>query len=133
MESRLKEIAGSDGIRVVFDPIGGPIFEALTAAMSRNGILIEYGGLAPEPTPFPLFAVLSKRLTLRGYLVHEILGDHPARLEAAKAFILEGLSSGALKPEIAKVFPFDQIVEAHHYLESNDQFGKIVVTMEALR
>jgi NADPH:quinone reductase-like Zn-dependent oxidoreductase len=89
---------------------------------------IEYGALSPEPTPFPLFTVLRKVLTLRGYLVHEIIGD-PARREAAKTFILDGLSSGALRPAIAKTFPFDQIVEAHLYLESNQQFGKIVVTV----
>ncbi|RUV90794.1 NADPH:quinone reductase, partial [Mesorhizobium sp. M5C.F.Ca.IN.020.14.1.1] len=92
------------------------------------GILIEYGGLSIEPTPFPLFAVLAKTLTLRGYLVHEITGD-PARLEAAKTFILDGLMSGSLRPVIAKIFPFEQIVEAHRFLESNEQFGKIVVTI----
>ncbi|WP_159587206.1 zinc-dependent alcohol dehydrogenase family protein [Chelativorans xinjiangense] len=128
LKSRLKDIAGPEGVKVVFDPIGGPIFEPLTAAMSRGGILIEYGGLSPEETPFPLFAVLSKTLTLRGYLVHEVVGD-PARLEAAKAFILEGLEVGALKPVIAKIFAFDRIVEAHRFLESNEQFGKIVVTV----
>ncbi|MFC5473940.1 zinc-dependent alcohol dehydrogenase family protein [Paraherbaspirillum soli] len=128
LAGRLKEIAGQEGVRVVLDPIGGPIFEPLTAAMSRGGILIEYGGLSPEPTPFPLFAVLSKTLTLRGYLVHEIVSD-PARLEAAKTFILDGLRSGALQPVIAKTFPFDQIVEAHRFLESNEQLGKIVVTV----
>lgn len=112
---------------MVFDAVGGPIFEPLTAAMARGGILIEYGGLSPEPTPFPLFAVLAK--TLRGYLVHEITGD-PVKLEAAKAFILDGLMSGSLKPAIAKTFPFEQIVEAHRFLESNEQFGKIVVTVD---
>jgi NADPH:quinone reductase-like Zn-dependent oxidoreductase len=126
--ARLQEIGGPEAVRVVFDPIGGPIFEPLTAAMSRGGILIEYGGLSPEPTPFPLFTVLSKSLTLRGYLVLEIIGD-PLRLEAAKAFILDGLLSGSLQPVIAKTFPFDQIIEAHHFLESNDQFGKIIVTV----
>jgi NADPH:quinone reductase-like Zn-dependent oxidoreductase len=125
---RLTDITGPEGVRVVFDPIGGPIFEPLAAAMARGGILIEYGGLSPEPTPFPLFSVLSKSLTLRGYLVHEIVGD-PARLEAAKAFILEGLEAGALKPIIARTFPFERIVEAHRFLESNEQFGKIVVTV----
>ncbi|HEV2678680.1 MAG TPA: zinc-dependent alcohol dehydrogenase family protein [Aliidongia sp.] len=125
---RLAEITGPTGVRVVFDPIGGPLFEPLTAAMSPGGILIEYGGLSPEPTPFPLFTVLSKCLTLRGYLVHEIIGD-PVRLEAAKAFILGGLASGSLRPVIARTFPFDQIVEAHRFLESNEQFGKIVVTI----
>jgi NADPH:quinone reductase-like Zn-dependent oxidoreductase len=128
LEARLTNLAGPEGIRVVFDPIGGPIFESLTAAMARGGILIEYGGLSPEPTPFPLFSVLSKSLTLRGYLVHEVVGD-PARLEAAKAFVLEGLASGALKPIIARTFPFERIVEAHRFLESNAQFGKIVVTV----
>ena len=128
IEARLKQIAGEHGIRVVLDAVGGPAFLPLTAAMARGGVLIEYGGLSPEATPFPLFNVLSKSLTLRGYLVHEIAGD-PARLAAAKAFVLEGLSDGSLKPIIARTFPFEQIVEAHRYLESNEQFGKVVVTL----
>ncbi len=128
LEARLQEVVGPEAVRVVFDPIGGPIFEPLTAAMARGGILIEYGGLSLEPTPFPLFTVLRKSLTLRGYLVHEITGD-PLRLDAAKAFILGGLMSGSLKPIIARIFRFDQIVEAHRFLESNEQFGKIVVTV----
>jgi len=128
LQARLEAIAGVEGVRVVFDPIGGPAFVPLTAAMARGGILIEYGALSSEPTPFPLFAVLGKSLTLRGYLIHEITGDSK-RLQAAKTFILGGLESGALKPIIAKVFPFEEIVAAHRYLESNAQFGKIVVTV----
>jgi len=112
----------------VLDAVGGPAFGPLTAAMSWGGILIEYGGLSPEPTPFPLFNVLTKSLVLRGYLVHEIIRD-PARLARAKAFILKGLSGGTLKPVIARTFRFEEIVEAHRFLESNDQFGKIVVTI----
>lgn len=125
---RLRQIAGPAGVRVVFDPIGGPIFEPLTDAMARGGMLIEYGGLSGLPTPFPLPSVLGKSLTLRGYLVHEITGV-PERLETAKQFILDGLASGKLQPTISKCFPFDRIVDAHRYLESGAQFGKIVVTM----
>jgi len=128
IEARLKEIAGEHGVRMVFDAVGGPAFVPLTAAMAPGGILFEYGGLSPEATPFPLFNVLSKSLTLRGYLVHEITGD-PKRLAAAKAFILDGLSDGSLKPIIARTFPFEQFAEAHRYLESNEQFGKVVVTL----
>ncbi|MCP1757480.1 zinc-dependent alcohol dehydrogenase family protein [Bradyrhizobium elkanii] len=128
LQSRLEQIAGPNGVRVVLDAVGGPAFVPLTAAMATGGILIEYGGLSPEPTPFPLANVLGKSLTLRGYLVHEIVRD-PVRLAAAKAFILDGLADGALKPIIARTFPFEEIVEAHRYLESNTQFGKIVVTV----
>ena len=128
IRARLEAIAGSNGVRVVFDAVGGPAFEPLTAAMSPGGILIEYGGLSPEPTPFPLFNVLTKSLVLCGYLVHEIIRD-PARLAQAKAFILDGLSDRTLQPVIARTFRFEDIVEAHRFLESNDQFGKIVVTI----
>ncbi|WP_316395835.1 zinc-dependent alcohol dehydrogenase family protein [Bradyrhizobium sp. 33ap4] len=128
LQSRLEQIAGPNGVRVVLDAVGGPAFVPLTAAMAPGGILIEYGGLSPEPTPFPLANVLGKSLTLRGYLVHEIVRD-PARLTAAKAFILDGLADGTLRPIIARTFAFEEIVEAHRYLESNTQFGKIVVTV----
>lgn len=125
---RLTGIAGAQGVRVVFDAVGGPIFTPLAAAMAPGGMLIEYGGLSPEPTPFPLFAVLAKRLTFRGYLVHEITGD-PERLARAKTFILDGLEKGRLRPAVGRTFAFDEIVEAHRFLEGNAQFGKIVVTV----
>jgi NADPH:quinone reductase-like Zn-dependent oxidoreductase len=110
---------------VVFDPIGGPQFVPLTEAMARGGILLEYGALSSEPT-FPLFNVLGKSLTLKGYLYSEIVSDDAA-LARAKAFIVNGLDKGTLAP--MKVFPFAQIQDAHRYLESNEQIGKVVVTV----
>ncbi len=41
------------------------------------------------------------------------------RLDHAQDFVTRGLEAGQLKPIIAKTFTFDQIVEAHRYLESN--------------
>jgi len=121
-------LTDGQGARVVFDPIGGPGFEQLTQSMARGGILLEYGALSPEPTPFPLFTVLGKSLTLKGYLYAEIVAD-PAALARAKAFIGDGLASGALKPIIAKTFALEDIQEAHRFLEANQQVGKIVVTV----
>jgi NADPH:quinone reductase-like Zn-dependent oxidoreductase len=75
-----------------------------------------------------LFDVLGKWITIRGYVMMEITSD-PERLERAKTFINEGLADGSLKPVIAKTFPLEEIVEAHRYLESNQQIGKVVVTV----
>jgi hypothetical protein len=83
--------------------------------------------LSGEPTPFPLFKALSKSLTLRGFIYSEIVAD-VHRLATAESFILKGLSSGALNRIIARTLIFDQIVEAHRYLKSNEQTRKIVVT-----
>ncbi len=125
----LTRTSASKGARVVFDPVGGPTFAKLAAATAEHGILFQYGALSPEPTPLPIMDLLNKSLTVRGYVLFEITRD-PKRLEMAKRFILDGLDSGKLKPIIAKTFSgLDQIVEAHRYLESNQQVGKIVVTV----
>ena len=121
-------VTGGKGARLVFDPIGGPGVEALAAATAQEGTIFLYGALSPEPTPFPLFTALGRNLTLRAYTLFSITAD-PARLERSKKFVVEGLEAGALRPVIAKRFPFNQIVEAHRYLESNAQVGKIVVTV----
>ena len=126
--ARVIELTSGVGARVVFDPVGGPSFIPLTESMARGGILLEYGALSTEPTPFPLFTVLGKSLTLKGYLNGEITNNEDA-LERAKAFITKGLSSGQLKPVIARTFPFEQIQEATRFLESNAQIGKVVVTV----
>lgn len=119
-------ITGGKGARVVFDPVGGPTFAKLAEATARLGILFLYGALSPEPTPLPLFDVLGKWATIRGYVMMEITSD-PNRLERAKKFVNDGLAEGSFKPLVAKTFPLEKIVEAHRYLESNQQIGKIVV------
>jgi NADPH:quinone reductase-like Zn-dependent oxidoreductase len=126
--AEVKKLTGGKGARIVFDPVGGPTIAKLTEAMAPRGTLFLYGALSTEPTPLPLFNVLGKSLTVRGYLLFEITGDS-LRLERAKKFIIDGLSTGKLKPVISKRFPFEQIVDAHRYLESNQQIGKIVVTV----
>ncbi len=125
--ARVNEITGGKGARVVFDPIGGTIVDSLANAAAYHGILLEYGALATEPTPFPLFAALGKGLTVRGYTVFELTRD-PA-FAKAKQYVFEHLASGAFKPIIDKTFPFAEIVAAHRYMESNAQVGKIVVTL----
>ncbi|KPB75558.1 zinc-dependent alcohol dehydrogenase family protein [Pseudomonas cannabina] len=127
---QIEKITEGVGTRVIFDPVGGPFLERLVEVASVGGIVLVYGALSPEPAPFPLFKVLGKSLTLRGYLLHEI-SSRPALLEAAKAYVVAGLEAGKLRPVIARTFPFEQIVEAHRYLEAGDQFGKVVVTVGA--
>jgi len=125
---RLHAITQGKGARVVFDPVGGKSVLNLAKGMAEKGIMILYGTLSPEPTPFPLVLSLSKLLTFRGYVLFELLKD-PSRFEKAKAFLIDALALGKLKPIIAKTFSFEKLKEAHQYLESNEQLGKIVVTV----
>jgi NADPH:quinone reductase-like Zn-dependent oxidoreductase len=124
---RVNEITSGKGARIVFDPVGGKILESLAAATAPRGIIFEYGALAPEPTPYPLFTALARYLTIRGYTLFELTPD-PV-FPKAKQYIFDHLASGAFRPLIHKTFSFAEIVEAHRYMESNAQVGKIVLTL----
>lgn len=126
--ARVGEITGGKGARITFDPIAGPGLEALAAATAFGGTIIEYGALSTEPTPFPLFAVLGKALTIRGYVLFHWTSDAEA-LARAKKYIFDHLEAGDFKPRIDRLFPLSEIVAAHRYMESNQQIGKIVVTV----
>src|SRR5271155_1050542 len=126
--ARVKEITGGNGARVTFDPIGGKGIELLAQAAALGGTIFEYGALAPEPTPFPLFAALGKGLAIRGYTLREVLSAPQLKAKAVQ-YVFDHVQAGDFKPRIDKVFPFAQIVEAHRYMESNEQIGKIVVTV----
>jgi NADPH:quinone reductase-like Zn-dependent oxidoreductase len=125
---KVREITAGAGIDLAFDPVAGPGLEQVAKTMRQEGMIFVYGALSPEPTPFPLFAAIGKCLILRGYTLFSIV-QHPKRGEPAKAWIYDQIASGKLKPLIARTFSLEQIVDAHQYMESNDQIGKIVVTV----
>jgi NADPH:quinone reductase-like Zn-dependent oxidoreductase len=126
--ARVKEITGGQGARVIFDPIAGKGIELLAQSAARGGTIFEYGALAPEPTPFPLLAALGKGLSIRGYTLRELFGVPKLKAEAEQ-YVFDRVKAGDFKPRIDRVFPFSQIVEAHRYMESNEQIGKIVLTV----
>lgn len=126
--AEIQRITNGKGARIVFDPVGGPFVEKLAESMSPRGILFVYGGLSEQPTPYPHWTSAFKGLSIRGWIASEIWA-HPHRFERYKAIILQGLARGKLKPVISRTFQFDQIAEANRYLESNQQVGKVVVTV----
>lgn len=126
--ARVMEITAGKGARVTFDPVGGKGIDALAGAAAESGIIFEYGALSTDPTPFPLFVALSKHLTFKGYTLFEIVGN-PEIFSVAKKYVFDHLADGTFNPRIDKTFPLAKIVDAHRYMESNAQIGKIVVTV----
>lgn len=122
------KITDGKGARVIFDPVGGASFLKLMEVLSIEGIIFLYGALEDRPTTIPVLDFLAKRQTIRAHNIGQTSGD-PDRLKEAVRYIVQGFASGALKPVIDRIFPFDAMVEVHRYLEANGQFGKVVVTV----
>lgn len=125
---RVKHITGGKGARVIFDPIAGPFVDQLAAAAAPHAILIEYGWLSLQPTPFPLRVAMRKQLTIRAYTLREINAD-PELSRTAREYVFDRIADGRFQVKIDKTFPFADTVKAYQYLESNQQVGKVVITL----
>jgi NADPH:quinone reductase-like Zn-dependent oxidoreductase len=128
MVAEVMRITDGNGARVAFDPVGGPDFPKLISALTSQGLVYIYGVLSEGDTPMPVLEMIRKMPTVIGYSIRLVTGDE-ARRKAAVDYVAKGLTSGALKPVIDRTFKFDDMVEAHRYLENSGQFGKIVVTL----
>ena len=128
LAGEVRAITGGKGVRLVFDPVAGPFVETLAKATAPGGMIIIYGGLSAQATPFPGGLAMVKGLTLRGYTLFEITRV-PARLSKAKEFILDGIRSGKFVPVIDRTFHSQDVADAHRYMEASQQVGKIVVTI----
>lgn len=129
LEKEILALTDGKGARVVFDPVTGADFESLVKATSKDGIVFIYGALSHDATPIPVMHVLAKHITIRGYEFIEVTANDQKLSQAIK-FIADGIAAGHFNAKIARVFPFEQIVDATRFLESNAQFGKVVVTID---
>src|SRR5262249_24324332 len=114
--------------RVVFDPVGGTTVNKLVQATDRAGIVFLYCAFSTEPAPLPLFDVLSNWVRIPGYVLMEIASD-PEALQMSTEFVESRLADDSVQPLVARTLPLEQIAEAHRFLESNQQIGKVVVTV----
>jgi NADPH:quinone reductase-like Zn-dependent oxidoreductase len=130
LDERVSRLSEGRGARLVFDPIGGPFVGQLAPCVGRDGWLVLYGNLSgrAQETVFPFGLSATRGFSMRGYTVFALLHD-AGRLRMARTFIEEGLQQRWLSPVIDRVFEFDHIVDAHRHLESNQQVGKILVSL----
>jgi NADPH:quinone reductase-like Zn-dependent oxidoreductase len=55
---------------------------------------------------------------------------NPETFARAKSYVYDRLKTRQFRPKIAKTFRFEDVVEAYQYMESNEQIGKIVLTVD---
>lgn len=134
LESRVQEITGGQGVKVVFDAIAGKSVPPLLNSLAIGGRYVMYGVLDMSDAVLPCMPVLVKGLTLYGYTVFNYTGypdfGLPQQTEIvteAQEFLLPRLGDGRLKPLISETFSLDEAIAAHQSLESNKQVGKIVL------
>ena len=132
MIQRVREWTKGKGCDIVLDLVGGDYLPASVECCAPLGRVILIGLMAGRSATVNLGSVLSKRVTVRGT---QMRGRNPeekaAVTEAFARDVLPLLENGKATPVIEKVFPLEKIADAHTLLESNETFGKVVISMSS--
>ncbi len=118
--ARVREITGRKGVEVVFDHVGGEVFERSFAALAWGGRVVLCGATAAASATVNLRAVFFKSLS--------ILGSTMGSLAELRR-ILEFVEAGSLRPVVDRTLPLEEAPAAQAALERREQFGKIVLTV----
>ena len=117
------------GVDVIVDLVGGSYFPASLEALSTRGRIICIGTTAGPKSEIDLGLVMRKRAAVIGTMLRrrsiEEKADATRRFAAA---VLPLVSHGKIRPVIDRMYPVEQVRDAHERMESNASFGKIVLT-----
>ncbi|MBV8885061.1 MAG: NAD(P)H-quinone oxidoreductase [Chroococcidiopsidaceae cyanobacterium CP_BM_RX_35] len=130
-EKIVKEAKASHGADVILDFIGASYLEKNLNAAALEGRLVQIGTLGSPNAQLNLGQILSKRLRLQGTTLRSLPIEQKMTLTQKFAKqMLPFFAAGRLKPIIDRCFELREIVEAHRYMESSSNFGKIVLKIQ---
>jgi len=108
------------GATVVFDPVGGAVFERSLAALAPGGRLVTPGAVESPIVSLNLWLVIGKRARIIGTGATSVTSEEFDRL-------IELAGKGELNPVIDRELPLAEAGEAHRLIEARETFGKVVL------
>lgn len=140
----VKRVTAGRGVDIVLDPLGGKSFAESYALLAPLGRMVMFGvsNIAPSRTRslvtiattlwsmprFRAFSLINRNRGVFGLNVGH-LWDAREQLASTMAMLMGEFESGRLKPVIAQTFPLENVADAHAYLQSRQNVGKVVLTL----
>jgi NADPH:quinone reductase len=113
----------------VLDLVGGDRFAGNLAVLAGGGRIVVVGTVSGTQVSLDLGLLMRKRVRLIGTVMRSRpLEEKIALAREFSRSVVPLLASGRVHPVIDEVFPFERIADAHRRLESNETFGKVVLT-----
>ena len=119
----VKRLTQNQGVDVVFEHIGGQIFEKSISVLTKAGRLVTCGATTEYLTQIDIRYVYSRNLSIFG----SWMGSKQELAEVLKFFGTNAPHNRKLLPVIDKLFPLAEAGQAQHWMEDRKNFGKIVM------
>ncbi|WP_171173771.1 NADPH:quinone oxidoreductase family protein [Ruegeria sp. HKCCD8929] len=125
LRARVKELGGAD---VVYDAIGGAVFNAAFRATNPEGRLLPIGFAGGEVPQIPANHLLVKNLTVIGFYIGGYLKFRPEIVRDSFRTLFAWHAEGRIKPHVSHTLPLDRVAEGMQLLKERKSTGKVVIT-----
>ncbi len=120
---RVRELTGGRGVDRIIELDVGVNGAADLEMLRTGGELVVYGSSTPQ-MQVPFYPLIVKNLQLRCFMVYHL---EAADRQRAEQTLTRMLARGALKHQIAKVLPLEDVVAGHELVESGRAVGNVVL------
>ena len=128
LRDRVKHLTGGQGADVIFDPVGGDLFDQAVRRIAWEGRYLVIGFASGRIPSLPANIALLKNASLVGLFWGAYLQRNPAVIRDSFARLLQWYADGELKPHIHKTFPLDEAPAALRELMERRAMGKVLLT-----
>ena len=127
----IAERTGRRGVNVILDVVGAPYWDRNIASLAVRGRMVLVGSMGGGRLETNVGALMPKRLRVHGTVLRaRPLEEKLILTQQFAARYLHHFESGRLRAVIDRVFPLEDAAGAHAYMESNANFGKIILSVE---
>lgn len=123
----VKDLTGGRGADVIYDPVGGDVFDQSLRCIAWEGRILVIGFASGKIPELKLNRVLLKNISVVGLYWGAYQAHDPDKVVACHAALCELVAQGALRPVIWKELPLAALPEAFTALENRTSHGKIAV------
>ena len=129
LSTKIKEIAGQNGVNVVYDAVGGNYAEPCIRSMAWNGRFLVVGFPAGIPK-IPLNLILLKSCQIVGVFWGAFTMRDPKQHQKYLTELFNMYKNKEIKPQITASFPLKDAAKALASVEQRKSLGKVVLTTE---
>ena len=129
LKGRLRELTDGRGADVVYDPVGGAVFDASLRAIAWEGRIVIIGFASGQVPQIPANLLLVKNASVLGFYWGSYRKHDPERLRDGFKELFAWHREGRIRPLVSQTLPLAQTADAIRLLAERRAIGKVVVTM----
>jgi len=130
LKERVKELTGGTGADVIYDPVGGDLFDQSCRCINWNGRLLVVGFASGRIPEYKANLALLKGSSMVGVFLGRFRKEEPAEYEKNFAELLEMYDAGKLKPIITESFAITDFVDAFNVFTERKVMGKVTLELK---